>query len=75
MAQQRIAKAEEIRSLSPETSIETKNKQVSASSSKHKFAFEIPDELQQIIEKEMQQAEKGMIWKEPIAKKAAASSR
>jgi hypothetical protein len=26
-----------------QTSIETKNKQVSASSSKHKFAFEIPD--------------------------------
>ena len=26
-----------------QTSIETKNKQVSASSSKHKFVFEIPD--------------------------------
>lgn len=35
------------------------------------LAFEIPDELQQIIEKEMQQAEKGMMWKEAIAKKAA----
>lgn len=39
------------------------------------LAFEIPDELQQIIEKEMQQAEKGMIWKESIAKKAAIPSR
>ena len=39
------------------------------------LAFEIPDELQQIIEKEMQQAEKGMMWKDAITKKVVSLTK